>query len=185
MSIIGKPTEIAESIADYSFQGRLIMSTGSAIHSGVEAILLENIPGAQAVERAQLVDDKAGVDYWVYREKIRPLAIDTKVRDLDPIDNFDSDDLALEIWSVIEANKMGWTLDATRESDYILWLFEPTGRWVLIPFPMLCAVFNENKGPWTAAYKTKTQSSDNGRWHSQCVFVPRIVIWRAIYRRYS
>lgn len=173
------------SIKDYSFQGQIVMSTGSAVHHGVKQILLDNIPGACTIEKALMVDDKSGVDYWVYRELARPLAIDAKIRGLDPIEEYGEDDLALELWSVIETKKIGWTLDTSKQSDYILWLFEPSLRWVLIPFPMLCAVFAEHKDSWALSYKNAVQSSDDGSWHSRCVFVPRREIWAAIYQRYA
>jgi hypothetical protein len=173
------------SIKDYSFQGQIVMSTGSGVHQGIEHILLDNIPGACVIEKALKADDKAGVDYWAYRKQARPLAIDAKIRSLDPIEEFGKDDLALELWSVIENNVVGWTLDVSKQSDFILWLFEPTARWVLIPFPMLCAVFNQKKALWCSQHKRVVQSSDEGSWHSECVFVPRHEIWAAIYQRYG
>lgn len=161
------------------------MSSGSASHRDVNRILLDNIPGALKVERAQETDDKAGTDYWVYRDGTAPLSIDVKVRTEDPIETRGKDDLCLELLSVAESNKLGWTLNPNKRSDYILWLFEPTGRWVLIPFPMLCSVFIQHQDSWCASYLTATQSSNGGRWHSKCVFVPRREVWLAIYKRFG
>ena len=172
-------------IRDYNFQEQLIMSTGISVDHNLTELLLNNIPGAIAIEKAQLADDRNGTDYWVYRDKNNPLSIDIKARNIDPISRYKQDDLALELISVVENNKIGWTLDKYKQSDYILWLFKPTGRWVLIPFPMLCSVFIEHKELWTSLYRVERQSSDNGKWHSECVFVPRNVIWQSIYDRYS
>lgn len=172
---------------DYGFQERMVMSEGIAVNSNVTTILLSAIPGATLVEKAQNMDDKRGIDYWVFRHDARPLAIDLKARSTDPTVDLPvpCDDLALERWSVIEQQKIGWTLDQSKETDYILWLFETTGRWVLLPFPMLCAVFAQHMIGWGQQYKSATQSSNGGRWHSQCIFVPRLVVWRAMYEMYG
>lgn len=161
------------------------MSSGAAAHRDVGRILLANIPGAAKVEKAQMADDKTGIDYWVYRDAVEPLSVDVKVREQDPIVKYGQDDLVLETLSVVETGKVGWTLDSHKRADYILWLFEPTGRWVLVPFPMLCAVMTEHQQEWTTLYQRPPQSSDGGRWHSQALFVPRREVWAAIYRRYS
>lgn len=169
---------------DYSFQERLLLSSGVAANTNVRAILMNNIPGALSVEQAQLEDDKTGVDWFVYRQKIHPIRIDAKVRETDPIQEFGKDDLALETWSVIGI-KPGWTRDTQKQSDYILWLFKPTARWVLIPFPMLQQVFTAHMKAWCEHYKVSRQTSEGGRWRSECVFVPRAVIWQSIYNRYG
>lgn len=172
-------------VRDYAFQDRLVMSTGLAVNGTLESILLANIPGAEKVEKAQLSDDKQGTDAFVYRRDVKPVTVDVKVRERDPILAYGNDDLALEVWSVVEQGKCGWTLDARKQTDFILWVFKDTGRWTLVPFPLLCAVFNEHKEEWVGQYKVATQSSDGGKWHSQCVFVPRREIWAAIYRRFG
>jgi hypothetical protein len=101
-----------------------------------------------------------------------------KIRRIDPIDIFDSDDLALETFSDIGRSVPGWSRDETKQTDYICWYFETTGRTVLMPFPMLCAVFMEKWQEWRETYRPRIQNS--GRWRSECIFVPRSVIWEAI-----
>ena len=175
---------MGQSVKDYSFQDRLAMSTGIAANNEVAEILVTCLPNINVVEKGQLSDDKRGVDYWAYRNGLSPLGVDCKIRELDPIQEYGSDDLALEIWSVI-GKKVGWTADLEKCCDYILWFFVPTKRWVLIPFPMLQSVFLANKDTWLGLYRHARQSTDNGRWESECVFVPRLVIWRAIYERFG
>ena len=169
---------------DYSFQDQLGLSHGIAGDRTVEAILLAHIPNAVSVEVSAVSDDKQGTDYWVYRNNAKPLSVDLKARNDDPMVSFGKDDLALETWSV-KGRKIGWTLDASRGTDYILWLFRPTKRWALVPFPMLCAVFTEHRDEWVARYSSPTQSSNNRSWESECVFVPRREIWAAIYRHFG
>lgn len=88
------------------------------------------------------------------------------------------DDLALETWSVVpdERNegKVGWTRDSTKRTDYTLWFWQDTGRFFLVAFPPLCAVFWRYWTLWRDHYQTERQSS--GDWQSECVFVPRPVV---------
>jgi hypothetical protein len=173
---------------DYWFAEQYRMSEGVQTIGSIEDILLEHIPGAERVERAKEEDDKKGTDYWVYRKGVKkPVGIDVKIRSIDPIMQYSMDDLALEIWSVIDRNdnnKIGWTLDNSKETDFILWFFEPTKRFVLLPFLHLLAVTTEHMPMWEKTYKVSTQGSDDKRWRSMCVFVPRKVVLGAITARF-
>jgi hypothetical protein len=49
---------------------------------------------------------------------------------------------------------------------------------------MLCAVFQDKWQEWSHAYQTHRQYTPQfGGYHSECVFVPREVVWNEIYRR--
>jgi len=172
-------------IHDYGFIEQYRWSEGTQVYGGIHKLLLEHIPGAERIEKARKEDDKKGTDYWVYRKKVeRPLSVDVKSRRDDPILAFGEDDLALEIWSVVEAKKIGWTLDESKETDFILWFFRPTKRFVLVPFLQLLAVTTEHMPAWEKKYKVSEQSSDGKRWRSMCVFVPRKVVLDAIADRF-
>ena len=173
--------------AVYDFDERLAMSQG-ADKGSVSAILLANIPGANSVSKASVSNDKSGTDYWVEHCSGKHLSIDVKVREEDySAKPNKQDDLALETWSVMEHNKVGWTRDSNKRSDYILWYWLDTGRWCLISFPYLCKVFQDNWTLWVKAYKTREQvTPNNGRpYRSQCVFVPRREVWAEIYRSFA
>lgn len=172
---------------EYSFSDRLRMSQGIAAGSDVAAILVGAIPGAVAAYPAHPSNDRNGTDYWVEHARGTHFSVDVKRRAEDWTAKAEpSDDLALEIWSVMEKQKVGWTRDATKRTDYVLWLWQDTGRWCLMPFAMLCAVFQEHWQAWTARYPTHEQfTPEFGGYHSQCVFVPREVVWEALYRRFG
>ncbi len=170
---------------DYSFSDQLVWSSSLESAAGVADILLEKIPKAIRLEMAKPYDDKNGTDYWVYRSRLPRLSIDLKRRALDPYVEYGVDDLALERWSVIEQGKVGWTIDDRKHTDYIFWYFEPTGRNVLVPFPMLCHVAQQRMDDWMNTYQVATQSTDGGSYHSRCVFVPRRVVWSTIYQEYG
>jgi hypothetical protein len=173
-------------VATYRFDERLVMSSGHIAAASIDNVLLNQIPGALSVSRASLQDDKNGTDWWVTRSCGRDLSVDAKVRSVDWRSTHpDDDDLALETWSVVERQRPGWTWDAKKQTDYILWLWRDTGRFCLVPFPMLCGVFMEHREDWSTTYRVATQFTPDSQYHSQCVFVPRKVVWRTIFTKYA
>ena len=171
----------------YGFQERLAMSHGMAQGAQVAEIILRNIPGALNVQAAHPLNDRHGTDYWVEHSSGRHLSVDCKIRaqDWKPRGR---DDLAIETWSVVEAGKIGWSRDQDKRIDFVLWFWVDTGRWCLVPFPMLCAVSQARWQEWKARYQTAQQKTPGGpgrSWTSECVFVPRRELWGEIYRRFG
>lgn len=173
----------------FTFGEQLAMSDGHAENIEVKALLLEYIPGALAVHRAHKENDKHGTDWWVEHSTGRHISVDVKVRKEDwaakPI-RVRKDDLALETWSVIESRIVGWTRDPTKRTDYVLWLWMDTKRFCLLPFPMLCRVMQQHWECWKRQYQTAKQFTKerNSEWHSECIFVPRNVVWDSIKADY-
>lgn len=171
----------------YGFDERLRFSDGIAASASVECVLLSCIPGATQVRRATRKEDRDGTDWWVDRHCGDALSVDAKVRSTDWLPRGE-DDLALETWSVVEKGVTGWTRTESKRTDYILWLWQDTGRWCIVAFPMLCGVMCDHWEEWRRKYKTKQQWTDMpcGRgYHSECVFVPRREVWAAMYRKYG
>jgi hypothetical protein len=162
----------------FSFQERLAFSHGFAATRDMGEILIKEIPGAVSIEKSTLVQDKNGIDYFVNLSCGKRVSVDVKVREKD----FGKDDLALENWSVVRI-KRGWTLEMEKSSDYILWYWKDTKRWVLVPFLLLRKAFIQHGPCWWVKYPKRTQKSRNGirYWESSCVFVPRKVVWDAMY----
>lgn len=176
-------------IREFDFQEQLDFSNGYSTSGSVEAILLMNIPGAVRAYKAGSQNDRDGTDWWVEIPG-RHLSVDCKVRKEDYAakpDPYGGDDLALETFSVVETDKIGWTRDPNKRTDYVLWLWLDTGRWCLISFPQLCAVFIENWQNWKAIHKTRKQNTTTsyGGYHSECVFVPRREVWAAMYKHFG
>ena len=173
---------------EYGFEERLAMSSGVAASADVRSILLKHIPGAVNAHQAATVNDRQGIDWWEEMSTAKHLAVDAKVREQDwAARNPHEDDLALESWSVVEKQVPGWTRDVNKKCDYVLWLWKDTGRFCLVPFPMLCGVFSRRWQSWRVDYKTRQQHTPraNGGYHSECVFVPRRELWAEIYRQYG
>lgn len=163
-------------LRQYDFNERRQWSEGFEI-SGIDAILLARIPGATGVRKATAQEDRQGTDYWVERENgLPPLSVDTKIREPD-YSLKGKDDLALETYSVVPS-KPGWTRDKSKRTDYVLWYWRDTGRFVLVPFPPLCAVFDRLWREWRETYGFCRQSS--GAWQSECCYVPREIVQRSL-----
>ena len=175
---------------EYNFDERLAFSEGFAESASVEAIILDNLPGACKVVSAHKDNDRNGTDWWVETRGGNWLSVDAKVREQDwaaKPGHIACDDLALEIWSVVEKSIIGWTRNKSKRTDYVLWLWKDTGRWCLVPFQMLCRVFEDNWRRWANTYKTRKQFTprDHGGYHSECVFVPRREVWKEIYNAFG
>lgn len=176
---------------EYGFDERLQMSQGICEARDIKSILLENVPGAVEVRKANEIDDRNGTDYWVRHERGTPYSVDIKVRDEDwayKPEPHKADDLALETWSVVENDVVGWTRNQEKATDYILWFWKDSGRWCLVPFAMLCCVFQERWYEWRSEFKVarqRTPRRNGDTYHSECVFVPRREVWAAIYKRFG
>lgn len=173
----------------YAFADQLVMSQGKSANRDIGAILVEKIPSAVNAFPAHKANDKTGTDWWVELRTGSFLSVDCKVRKEDwaAKKTDPEDDLALETWSVVEREVVGWTRDKNKRSDYVLWLWTETGRWCLVPFPMLCQAFETNWLEWTKEHRTATQYTPfvGGGYHSECVFVPRRKVWAEIYRLFG
>lgn len=165
---------------NYDMQERLFFSNGHApTTDAVMNIIKNRIPGCLLVEKAPAQNDRCGADYIVRRVANLNLTVDLKLRDKDWSVNGE-DDLALETWSVIDPPKIGWTRDFRKQTDFVLWHWRDTGRFFLLPFPPLCAVFQKHWQLWRLQYKCREQSSRT--WRSECVFVPRLKVIEEINR---
>lgn len=161
----------------FSFAQQMAMSNGVAESMDIEALLKSRIIGALGVRKATTADDKQGTDYFVDHVRGLPLSVDIKARDIDPVVTYKSDDLALETWSVV-GRKPGWSIDETKRTDFILWLFSPTRRFCLVSFPLLRMATKRFGPEWFKTYKHRRQ--DNYTYQSECMFVPRRVVLDAI-----
>ncbi len=172
----------------YGFQERLNFSNGHAPDAdSIFPFLRHRIPGFIRVRKAAAINDRSGVDYYIERSGLFSLAVDLKAREEDysvKLPPFRADDLALETFSDLDRGVIGWTRNASKAADYILWFWKDTGRFFIVPFPPLCCVFQRYWEPWCKKYGTHIQTSLEGRrkWRSECVYVPREVVVETIGR---
>lgn len=168
----------------FDFHKQLIISTGTATNISIGEILLEAIPGSMRAIQALSHHDRKGTDWLLDMKSGEWCRVDCKIRDFDAVKKYGThcDDLALETWSVVEKKIIGWSLDESKQTDYVFWIWKDTGRWCLVPFLLLVKAFKSRKDEWTRTYKVSRQNTEN-RYHSECVFVNRAELWREIYRQ--
>ena len=63
----------------------------------------------------------------------------------------------------------------------MLWYWKDTKQWCLFPFILLKAVFCEKKDEWAKRFRIEQQSS--GEWQSECIFIPKKLIWAEIIKK--
>jgi len=166
----------------YGFDQQLIASNGVIASCDVATILSARLPGCIRVQKMDPETDRSGVDWWAELSNGRKVGVDFKGRAKD-CRAYGNDDLALETWSVI-GSKVGWTRDASKVCEWILWVWSDTGRFCLMPFPPLCGVFQKNWVRWLQEFPDSTQTTPatKGRsgWKSECVFVPRKLVIESV-----
>jgi len=171
----------------YTFPTQMRMREGASNKTELDDILLEHFPNATKVERATSSEDRNGTDRWITMHSGEKESVDVKVREEDWLKKRGQDDVALEIWSVM-GKKVGWTRDTTKRTNWIFFLWKDTGRNMLVPFPMLCSIFIEHWEEWSKIFFSPIQRTPyamGGYYKSQCVYVPRTLIWKEIYKVYG
>ena len=162
----------------FSFYEQLRLSNGSCSDTAIDRKLLELIPGALNVTTAHPVSDRNGTDRWIEHKRGTHLSVDIKNRTKD----YGKDDLALEVWSV-DRRIVGWTRDESKRTDFIFWWWQDTHRYHLVPFVPLCAAMQQHWQEWYEEYDHRPQwTREHGGYLSECVFVPRNIVWREMYK---
>jgi hypothetical protein len=158
----------------HDFRERLNFSEGIELSEGIFEHLFMSIPGAQKIERANTVDDRNGVDYWVRRNGIPPVSVDVKHREFCPIKKWGTDDACIETTSVYTGpknggwldqhrKKIGWTLNPNKRTDLILYTWPAEGQslrfWILY-FPFLCQAARMYWREWAGIHGEKPSLND-------------------------
>lgn len=163
-----------------NFHDDLVRSQVAARQIDLETAFRATIPGYTGHRFATAAEDRRGTDVWVMREGRRDLSIDMKIRNVDPLERYGTDDLAIELFSVIDDARPGWSIDATKETDYVYWFF-PGGRYVMAPFAALCMACRQHRVEWLMKYPAiEAVTRAHGNFRSQCLLVPTNVVMRAL-----
>jgi len=140
--------------------------------------MIKNYFGAVDVEKTDLELDKAGIDYIAYLKDGAEINVDVKRRNHpERYWTHNEPELVLEMFSVREQGKEGWTLSNASNVDYILYAFDGYPSY-MIPFQQLKRVFQLNGRKWMDEYRPKEQI--NNGWTSEAIFVPASVVLKAI-----
>lgn len=104
--------------------------------------------------------DRAGWDIALLTSETI-FGLDIKFRSKDPR-SWGCDDLAIELWSNVEANVRGYTSNLT---DYIVWYYQSTGRVVVVPYSAFKHKIDQYRSEFVENLKLYTQETfgSNGR----------------------
>lgn len=165
----------------YDFDDRLDMSRDPK--QQIMERLKASIAGATEVRFALNIEQRRGLNYWVTLESGDVIGVDVHVREEDWLETRGYDDLALETWSVIDPPIPGWTRDPKRPADYVFWLWRDSGRWLITSMPLLRTAFIQHWENWRGRYPKyvqKTHMKTGKSYKSECIFVPRPVVFAAM-----
>ena len=87
-------------------------------------ILKSHIPNCIAIKKTDTATDKTGIDYIAELDGGAKIYIDAKTRTPGCSRYWRGEpELAIEMWSVVEKKKVGWTFSKKTNVDYILYTF--------------------------------------------------------------
>jgi len=170
---------------NYRFQERLEWSKGRLGETDIDTIR-NVLSGCVCVEEAPVDIDKLGIDYIATLRLGSKIHLDVKRRERGVSRYWDGEpELTLEQWSVCPSGSLrgvvGWTLDESKATDYVLYTFDPSdcGTAYLIPFQLLRMAYLHNNGAWRQRYKIGRCTTD-GRYETESVFVPCSKVLEAV-----
>lgn len=102
----------------------------------------------------------------------------------------DFDDFLCEIYSQWygrndHRNKIGWTLDNNKTSDFLVYAIAPLRKAYILPFPTLRVVAKTNCRLWCRNREGWLKTAKNGRYETQCCAVPWKILFRDMHKTYK
>jgi hypothetical protein len=180
----------------HDFNSSLAWSKTNLQYESDAAAIHDMLEGCVTVTASTVEMDKLGVDYIAALRGGANVLIDAKARRAGASKQqgwtFDDPLLAIEKWSVVpggkyavERGKTGWTLDESKITDMILYTFDPADSRTrfLLPFHNLRMAARRFMNQWASRFGLRTQ--DNGRYESQCIFVPSSEVILAMETTYT
>ncbi len=152
-------------------------------------IIKAMIPSCESVTKTDKQTDRDGADYIARLKGGRELRIDMKLREKGCSEYWKktaSDELIPEVvierWNVIPSDlhpgKIGWSLDPTKNTDLVLFVFDPSDTLCcfLVPFHHLRGAFIADGVRWLRDYgplhEQETKRCGENGYKSACLFVP-------------
>jgi hypothetical protein len=174
---------------DYGFEAKLATSRERSDFD--KWAITSLLPDCETVIEGTEAEDKAGIDYYAILTSGRRVPIDAKSRKAGSRRYWKTEpELPMERYSVCPtantSGKVGWTLDASKLTEYILFTFDPddSRSAYLLPFQQLRSAFLRWGAAWKATYGKGGdwfyESSNGGAWTSAAVFVPVSVVTEAV-----
>ena len=146
-------------------------------------ILKSHIPNCIEIKKTDTATDKTGIDYIAVLDGGAKIYIDAKTRTPGCSRYWHGEpELAIEMWSVVEKKKVGWTFSKKTNVDYILYTFpkEDYSGYFFIPFQLLRSAAKHCYPEWKKRYP-KYYQQNNG-YTSQAMFIPASVLIAEVQR---
>jgi len=143
----------------------------------------------------KLSEERKGIDFSVHLKTGKRIKIDLKHREKGASKYWQNGpEIALEIWSIKpnsyyyytneepERQQIGWSLDDSKETDFILYTFDDIEEKYMISFELLKNALKKNGKSWIKNYKYVEQTTHSGMntWKSSVLFLPVKVLLSAI-----
>lgn len=161
-------------VADHGFQRKLKESMQHLPR--VREVLRRRLLAID-VEVADEADDRYGIDYWATLTSGERVGVDLKVRDQE------YDDLLIETISNTSTRQVGWTIDPTKRTDFVLYLWPESEQ--LISYPQLRAAATENAERWTVIGKGGESTTDGGTYRTRWLALKDAEILAGMHYRRS
>lgn len=146
--------------------------------------LLKKYFNAEKVVKTDIELDIQGIDYLIYLKNGEIKTADVKRREYDA-DKYwgDEPELALELYSDVEQEKLGWTT-TPKDVDYIVFIFKTRrfNEMYVFEFYDLYRTFEHNGRHWAEELGIKMQQNDN--WWSSAIFVPVLRVRNIVHHPY-
>jgi hypothetical protein len=161
-------------MAIHQFERRAAESRAADIVSRTQQVLRDKVEakGFRWTEEGG-DEDRHGIDVWCLLPNRTEVGVDVKANKWGEV--------RIEYVSQVGSGAIGWTVDDTKRSDYILNLWP--GRFWLIDFPSLKAVAKLHRELYMEHYALKAASStsNTGEWRTLFVPVPVGILLSHIY----
>jgi hypothetical protein len=171
----------------FDFHQQMAVSEQPKVRALIERALRRRFPDLLAIHKAHVENDKRGIDYFLEFPNGRMETLDVKVRTKDFATRGDDCNVALETVANTTTKKPGWTLDADKLTDWVLFLWLDTERDDLVHFRQLRAALTANLETWLAARRASIQTTKTARgsYDAESLFVSSKDMWGGMYRLFS
>lgn len=150
-----------------------------------KAIIRKIFPDCKKIIVTGIEVDDLGIDYTAVLENGRQVRVDIKKRSKGCSKFWrQGPELQIEIWSNVEYRHVGWSVDDTKKTDLIIYVFDrfDYDRFYVFDARLLRKTIMIYGREWYKKYKSAYQynKADGKSWRSQCMFVPAGVVVSAM-----
>lgn len=168
-----------------NFYDDLRASQTPAILKLVWQCVSDRFPDALAIIPAHQKNDRLGVDFWIEFQGGKMERLDAKIRKLDYSSRGDARTACLELLANCETGKPGWTVDAEKKTDWVLFLYRETGKYFFYRAGELRSIVTANLPHLRTIGKPALQrtATQAGCYTSETLFIDHRTLGKLLYLR--